>query len=314
MEVVLNWLVIVNRKAGGGYAASLWKKTEGMLSAAGIEFTARYTEAPAQTRLIAANTLNMGFSGLAVFGGDGTMSDAAAAVSGNIEKPVLAFLPAGSGNDWIRSLGFNPSCMKESIAAMVACNTKQVDSGICRWSEGSRFFLNSAGVGFDALVLKRSISLKRITLLKSFSYMLTLFGSALFPPHWSGTLSCDGTPFYRGDYFTLTVGIGKYSGGGMQLSPCSVIDDGLLDALCISPMGFIDIAKCFSRIFDGTLHSTIWATGARGSNIRLEPLKPGSFLLELDGEKVSTGDNSRYVEFISVPADLTVVIPRSEQG
>ncbi len=308
----MKWLVIVNKKAGGGSAGKLWIDTENSLIAAGIDYAAWFTEAPAQTRLIASNALNTGFDGIAVFGGDGTISDAAAAISPMENKPVLAFLPAGSGNDWIRSLGCNPVSMDSCVQALAAENTKLIDSGICRWPGGSRFFLNSAGVGFDALVLKRAIASQRFLPFTDLSYILTLAVSAFFPPHWKATVYCDGKPFYKGDYLTLTTGVGRYSGGGMQLSPSAVPNDGFLDALCLSPMNFFSIANNFPRIFDGTLHKTKWATGARGRVIRVEPASESSIVLELDGEIVVPGASPDYVEFVSRPEDLMVIVPLSE--
>ncbi|MCD6588173.1 MAG: hypothetical protein J7K88_06450, partial [Candidatus Fermentibacteraceae bacterium] len=157
----MNWMVIVNTKACGGRAGRLWKHAEAALAAVGIEFTAKFTEAPAQTRLLASNASSLGFDGVAVYGGDGTVSDAAAAISALKNKPVLAFLPAGSGNDWFRSLGFENATVEDCAAAMAEGASKKVDTGLCLWSGGTRFFLNSAGVGFDALVLKRAVNSRR---------------------------------------------------------------------------------------------------------------------------------------------------------
>ncbi|MCD4708887.1 MAG: hypothetical protein K8S62_14240 [Candidatus Sabulitectum sp.] len=308
----MKWLVIVNKKAGGGSAGGLWISTENSLIAAGIDYTARFTEAPAQTRLIASNALNFGFDGIAVFGGDGTISDAAAAISPMIEKPVLAFLPAGSGNDWMRSMGCVPVSMDSCIKAIASEKTKLIDSGMCVWPGGSRFFLNSAGVGFDALVLKRTVAGRRFLPFNQPGYLLTLAVSALFPPHWRATVYCDGKPFYKGDYLTITTGVGRYSGGGMLLSPCAAPDDGFLDTLCLSPMNFFSIAGNFSRIFDGTLHKTKWATGARGKVIRIEHATESSIILELDGEIVVPGVSPDYIEFISRPEDLLVIDSFSE--
>ncbi len=305
----MNWLVIVNKKAGGSSAGKLWSSTELSLKKTGISFTAKFTEAPAQTRLLASNAVNLGFGGIIVFGGDGTVSDAAAAVSPMDKKPLLAFLPAGSGNDWIRSVGFNPATIDSCIKAIASQNTRLVDAGICKWPGGSRFFLNSAGVGFDALVLERALISRRFLPLGRLNYLLTLAVSALFPPHWRATFFCDGIPFYKGDYLTLTTGVGKYSGGGMQLSPLSISDDGLLDSVILSPVSFFTIAKNITKIFDGTLHKAKWATSAQGSVIRIEPARGSSLVLELDGEIVIHITNSDYIELISRPNDLRVIIP-----
>ncbi|OPX30476.1 MAG: hypothetical protein B1H09_04785 [Gemmatimonadaceae bacterium 4484_173] len=308
----MNWMVIVNTKAGGGSAGRMWKHSQASLTAAGIEFTAKFTEAPAQTRLLAANASSSGFDGVAVYGGDGTVSDAAAAISTLENKPVLAFLPAGSGNDWFRSLGFENATVEDCAAAMAEGVTRRVDTGLCLWPGGRRFFLNSAGVGFDALVLRRAVNSRRFLPFGSMSYLLSLAASAVFPPRWKATVSCDGKPFYKGDYLTITTGIGRYSGGGMQLSPAVEPDDGLLDSAVVSPMNFFGIAAHISNLYDGTLLDTKYATAARGSIIRIEPFKPGSILLELDGEVVEPDADSEYIELVSKPSDLTVIVPPPE--
>ncbi|MCK5785391.1 MAG: diacylglycerol kinase family lipid kinase [Candidatus Sabulitectum sp.] len=308
----MNWLVIVNRKAGGGSAAKLWVKTEISLKTAGIVFTAKFTEAPAQTRLLASNALNMGYGGIIAFGGDGTISDVAAAVFPLQSKPVLAFLPAGSGNDWIHSVGFDPVSIDSCVDAVAEEKTMSVDAGLCKWQGGSRFFLNSAGVGFDALVLKRTTNSRRFLPFGKMNYLFVLAVSAFFPPHWRGKISCDGKPVYSGDYLTLTTGVGRFSGGGMQLSPSAVPNDGLLDCAVVSPMSFFTIMKHAARLFDGTLLDIKWATSARGTAIRIEPEKAGSLILELDGEIVVPGKNTGYIELVSLPESLTVIAPPLE--
>jgi diacylglycerol kinase family enzyme len=98
----------------------------------------------------------------------------------------------------------------------------------------------------------------------------------------------------------------------MQLSPSAVPDDGLLDSAVVSPMSFWGIATHISNLYDGTLLSTKYATAARGCAIRIEPFKPGSILLELDGEVVDPGTASEYIELTSKPSDLTVIVPPPE--
>jgi len=308
----LNWMVIVNTMAGGGNAGRMWKSAEAVLTGTGIRFTPRFTEAPAQTRLLASNAHGLGFDGVAVYGGDGTVSDAAAAISSLGSKPVLASLPAGSGNDWVRSLGFENATVEHCAAAIAVCATKQIDTGLCVWPGNRKFFLNSAGVGFDALVLKRAVNTRRFIPPGGLNYLLALAVSSIVPPRWEATVFCDGKPFYKGDYLTITTGIGRYSGGGMQLSPSAVPDDGLLDSVVISPMSFFAIAKHLSKLYDGTILATEYTTAARGSVVRIEPFTTGSALVELDGEIVDTGEEAEFIELISKPSDLTVVVPPPE--
>jgi len=310
-EVNLNWLVIVNEKAGNGNAGKLWANTKSKLLDAKICFTAKFTVAPHQTRLLALNALNQGYNGIIVYGGDGTVSDTAAALSTLEEKPLLAFIPTGSGNDWIKSIGFLSPSIDSSISAIVMGNVKSVDTGLCSWESGSKFFLNSAGIGFDAFVLRNAISIRKFLPLGSSIYLVTMIASALFPPHWRGTISSEGENIYKGDYFSLTIGIGKYSGGGMILAPDAEPDDGLFDGLIISPLNFFTILKCFPKIFNGTLATQKQATAIKGKiiEIEVEANSKSSIILEVDGEIVKLPKNLKKISFSTVQSNLKVIAP-----
>lgn len=305
----MNWLVIVNKKAGNGNAGKLWANTKDKLLDAKINFTTKLTESPHQTKLLALNALNQGFLGIIVYGGDGTVSDTAAAISTLEEKPLLAFIPTGSGNDWIKSIGFTSPSIDSSISAIVKGNIKSVDTGMCSWENGSKFFLNSAGIGFDAFVLKNAISLRKFIPLGSSIYLVTMIASALLPPHWRGVISSDRKDVYKGDYFSLTVGIGKYSGGGMILAPDAEPDDGLFDGLIISPLNFFSILKCFPKIFNGTLASQKQATATRGKTIEVEADSKSSIILEVDGEIVTLPKNLKKISFSTTRHNLKVIAP-----
>lgn len=305
----MNWLVIVNKKAGNGNAGKLWASTKEKLLNAKITFTAKLTESPHQTKLLALNALNQGFNGIIVYGGDGTVSDTAAAISTLEEKPLLAFIPTGSRNDWIKSIGFTSPSIDSSISAIVTRNIKSVDTGMCSWKNGSKFFLNSAGIGFDAFVLKNAISLRKFIPLGSSIYLVTMVASALLPPHWRGTISSDSKDIYKGDYFSLTVGIGKYSGGGMILAPDAEPDDGLFDGLIISPLNFFSILKCFPKIFNGTLASQKQATAIRGKSIEVEADSKSSIILEVDGEIVKLPKDLKKISFSTVHHNIKVIAP-----
>lgn len=304
----MNWLVIVNPQAGGGSAGRKWKRVEELLLESGITFDHRMTSGPLATREATCDAVSLGYSGVAVYGGDGTLSDAASVLSGNLEVP-LAVIPAGSGNDWARSIGFASPTVEASVAAMRGENFRTVDTAVARFDQKERFILNSSGTGLDALVLKRAVALRRYLPLNRTCYAVSLLFSALLPPVWQGEFSRDGRVFYRGGYITFTAGVGCYSGGGMRLSPSAVPDDGMLDALCLTPMNFFIIAGNLKRVFDGNLGKTQWAREARGNVITLKPIAGGSsLLLELDGEPVRiTGKTP--LELISVPESLRVSVP-----
>lgn len=305
----MRWLVIVNPLAGGGSAGKHWKGVSRMLEDTGVRFSARFTDSPGTTRTLASEAIASGFQGIAVYGGDGTVSDAASVIAGNLDI-ALSILPAGSGNDWARSLGYprpSPLC---SAKAMKEESFRVTDTGRAEWKGSSRFFLNSSGMGFDALVLRRAVAMRRVIPLNRTCYAVSLLFSALVPPLWSGEFSCDGGVFHDGNYLTFTAGVGAFSGGGMMLAPSALPWNGMLDGLCLAPLGFFSILGNFGRIFAGTLGETRWARASRGERITVRRKGGRPLLLELDGEPVDIG-NSDQVEFVSVPGSLRAAVPVS---
>ena len=303
----MKWFVVVNPMAGGGSAGRKWEVVRKEMLRRGISFSQGMTCGPQSTRALVTDAISDGYGGIAVYGGDGTLSDAASIVSGNL-KVVIAAIPAGSGNDWARSIGFSQPSVESSLDSLASGRTRTLDTAFAMLNDRKVFFLNSAGIGFDAFVLKRSISIRKRVPLGSFCYLSALFISALSPPVWSGEFACDGKVFYRGSYLTFTAGVGTYSGGGMRLCPSAVPWDGYLDGLCLSPMGFFSILRHFKRIYDGTLAATTWATTTRGRSIGIRSFGQPPLILELDGETVETGGSSE-VELVSVPGSLRAAVP-----
>lgn len=307
MEYHGNWFVIVNPSASGGAAGKAWPETRNLLSKAGLDYSFCFTGSPSETSKLARNAVDDGYGGVAVFGGDGTLSTIGSVLSLLEHPPVLAHIPAGSGNDWARSIGIPGDSASAALLMKQGC-TRLVDTGTCT-VDGVRIpFMNSAGLGFDAFVLKRTLALRRVLPLKKSGYLVSLFIAALRPPCFSATVQADGKTFHSGPYFSLTVGVGRFSGGGMSLSPTALVDDGLLDAVRIAPVGFGTIAANIGRIFNGTLMEMKQAMGTRAAAFSVMP--DGKVLLELDGEFQSFQADPLKIDFSSGPV-LRVIASRT---
>ncbi len=102
-------------------------------------------------------------------GGDGTINEVA---NGLLAGKVLGIIPAGSGNDLIKSLRV-PKKPSEALKCLLEDHVIEIDTGIVKCNSGKdlsprsscseRVFLNGVGVGFDATVAIRK---SQITFLK----------------------------------------------------------------------------------------------------------------------------------------------------
>lgn len=304
----MNWMLIVNPLAGRGAAGKMWPEVKEALSRASVDFSHELTSSPLETISIASRAIAEGRRGIAVYGGDGTVSDAASAIVGSHCDIVLAVIPAGSGNDWCRSAGI-PTSPAAAVQVMAGNSYRRLDTGICRWRGGSRFFVNSAGMGLDGLVLQRALKLRRFVPFPKTAYMVSLAFCVLRPPSWKGVFRADGSVFHSGRYMTLTVGIGRYSGGGMLLSPSAIPDDGQLDALALEPMNPFRIVFNARRIWKGTLDELPQASHGRGGTISVETPAGSSVILEADGEPVELPGDAGVISFTCRPCSLLAAVP-----
>jgi diacylglycerol kinase family enzyme len=65
---------------------------------------------------------------------------------------------------------------------------------------------------------------------------------------------CDGEEIFRGDYYSMAFGVGKYSGGGMRQTPLAELGDGLLDITVIPQVSVWTILRAAPRLFTETFH------------------------------------------------------------
>ena len=127
------------------------------------------TNAPGHASLLAAAAANEGTDGVATLGGDGTLNEAAAALSGS--GIPLYPLPGGSQNVFAKLLGL-PSEIVDSTARLLDLSQlwplRKVDLG----RVNDRVFTFAAGVGLDAsVVAKVDANPDRKARLKQWSYV-----------------------------------------------------------------------------------------------------------------------------------------------
>jgi len=151
---------IVNPNSGGERGYRIWKNLERLLIRDKIEYRSYLTNG-AEDAVSLAERLTSDRNGedvtLIAVGGDGTMN----AVLNGIrisDHVTLGFIPTGSGNDLAIGLKLpgNPeACLKRILTPK---EIKRTDYGILSYTlpdslaPVNRRFLNSSGVGYDALI------------------------------------------------------------------------------------------------------------------------------------------------------------------
>ncbi|MBN1387807.1 MAG: diacylglycerol kinase family lipid kinase [Bacteroidales bacterium] len=284
------WQVIVNPNAGKKKGQKDWHIISDLLTRYGISFNHFFTEAKHHAIELASNIIDKNNRKILVVGGDGTMNEV---VNGAFRQKKIAttditlgMITVGTGNDWGRMFNI-PLDYESAIRVIKKENTFLQDTGVIKFYSGTdvkeRYFINIAGLGFDALVTKRSNRQKEKGHSSKALYFWTLLRSLLSYKHTSTSIEIDGEKI-KNDTFTISLGIGKYSGGGMMQTPSAIADDGLFELTLVKKMRKGEIIRSLKRLYNGTILDHPKVEGYTGKKIKIDsdPL----IHVEVDGESL----------------------------
>ncbi len=303
------WFAIVNPRASSGKSVKIWNGVCDRMINENIGIITANTNCPNHATDLAASAVQKGYRKFIGVGGDGTINEIVNGLLKQREVPsheiILTQFPIGTGNDWCRSLSIplNPDAVISLIKNEM---TMRHDVGLAHYqhnsSKQSRYFINMAGMGFDAYVAQKANMAKQQGRSSSFSYITSLLAS-LFQYHSSNAdLKIDDNPHHL-RLFSMNAAIGRFSGGGMMPAPKAIPNDGVLDFTIIQDMSKLDVLRNIKGLFDGSFITHPKVHRATGMRMSLDSDPPIG--LELDGE--SAGQSPITIEI--VPNALQVIIP-----
>lgn len=301
------WIVIVNPNAGSRKGKKDWETISFLLDENNISYKHRFTERKRHAIEITREVISEGYRKVIVVGGDGTMNEVVNGVFTQDICPttdiILAMITVGTGNDWGKMFGV-PMGYEDAIKLITAKRICLQDAGAVTYFNGTqpekRYFLNIAGLGFDALVVKRTNRAKDRGRNSKAIYYLTLLRSLFSYGHTSTDVVIDGNRVSN-DTFSISLGIGRYSGGGMMQTPNAVVNDGLFDITIIKKMRKGEIIRSLKKLYDGTILDHPKIEGYMGKVIRIDsdPL----IHVEADGESLGHSP----IEFTIIPDSVNVI-------
>lgn len=302
------WLVVVNPNAGSQKGAKEWPHICRRLTDEGFKTECVFTERRGHAVELTQKGIDQGYRHIVVVGGDGTLNEVLNGIMIQRQVPAteitLGMIPVGTGNDWCRTFGI-PFDYKGAIAVLKREKTVLQDVGKISYfnKEGQqlRYFMNIAGMGYDALVAKKTNLLKERGKGTPIAYMYYVFASLLQWQFIEAVIEVDNLQVFKGEIFSMNVGICKYNGGGMKQVPDAIPDDGLMDITLIKKAPKLLVIRYAHKLFDGTLTKLPFVNTYKGRSIRIRSV--GKIYLEADGE--SLGHTPFVYEII--PLGLRVV-------
>ena len=297
--------VIVNPAAGAGKTARLWPQIMGLFQRQGLRFEHELTEAPGHAIEMARIAARNGYDMVVSVGGDGTINEVVNGLyaAGNIKDAVLGIVSTGTGSDYIRTIGI-PRRYEDACRCFLRPKKLTVDLGVVEYSSNGnmaeRLFVNFAGMGFDAEIVRRTTQqYKALGGLPS--YLMGTLTTLFTYKNKDISLKVDGEEVEK-RVCTVVMNNGRYGGGGMFTAPDASINDGYFDVMIVGDMSKPDLLRSLPRIYKGTHLTHPKVTMKRAKEIEIRSAQP--MQLQADGELLGQVP----ARFRILPSALNVII------
>ena len=291
-ETKTAWYFIVNPRAGSGTSMSEWLPAEQMLEQEHIPFVTAMTDHKKHAVTLAREAAAEGYRRIAAVGGDGSLHEVLGGICSwcaetgtPTEEFYLAVVPIGSGNDWIKSCRVPndvPTVLRmiaeESFGWMDILRAESRDGKV-------GYVANSAGVGFDSHVCERVNRQKERGMRDRLIYLKALRYTFFHLKPIRVVIRENGEAVFAGEAYSIAIGNGPWSGGGMRQVPLAANDDGLIDYMVVPKTKLYKLMKEVPRLFAGTVNESPLIHAGRCRQLRITPLDEVSAdIIEYDGE------------------------------
>jgi YegS/Rv2252/BmrU family lipid kinase len=292
-------LVIVNPQARHGETERLLPVIERLLANSSHEIVS--TRSPGDAVGLAAAA--SGCDVVVAAGGDGTVHEV---LNGLMriaaqQRPALAILPTGSGNDTCRTFGI-PFDLAQAAALLGTGERRRFDCGECNGT----FFNNSFATGLDARVTARAVEYKVTKQRDGMWLYLTSLMHVLFRDlePFEARVSFDGGESTPTKALIIAVTNGATYGGGFRINPGAIPDDGFFDVCDIDALGLAEALWRLPFVITGHHTKMSVVHMSRHESVTIEGETP--LPAQIDGEVFL---EPRY-EVRILPSAIECIVPR----
>lgn len=277
------------------------------LRSGGWEVEVLATGGPGHARELAEYGVAQKVDIVAVFGGDGTTMQAAAALVGT-EIP-LGVIPGGTGNLLAGNLRI-PASPARAARALLSARPRPIDLGRMDRPGGYQYFAVACGAGYDARVMAATLSehKRRWGMAAYVATSLRLIASIKSTLH---VITIDGVRYEAHAAMVLVANCGEVIPRVVRLGPGISPTDGLLDVVVMRADNLSQSLRAvwdLLRVGPATLGGTTALGHARGREIRVESeqVQP----VQLDGE---AGGETPFTASV-VPGAIRVMVPAASRA
>lgn len=263
-----------------------------VLTARGLSVTIRLTTRAGDARTFAQEAVAAECDLVVVWGGDGTINEAASALI-HTDVP-MGIVPAGSGNGLASDL-LIPFDARAALHLAATGRTRAIDAG----QVDDCVFFNIAGVGIDAVIAARFNT--RGLQQRGLAAYFQLSAAELLRYRCQTYEIAIEQERVEQRAMLVAFANGRQYGNRLLIAPGARLDDGLLEVVIVEPLPLIAIAWRLPSLFRGTLQPGRGVTMRAAKEVRLRAA--GAIPFHVDGEP-RLGHEELHVR--TIPAALNV--------
>ncbi|NNF82098.1 MAG: diacylglycerol kinase family lipid kinase [Flavobacteriaceae bacterium] len=292
MSAQKKWFVLINPTSGGGRGKKHWPKISQELKRSGINFDFRFTEFAKHGLELIDSAIEEGHRNFIAVGGDGTLHELVNAIMTQNAVPkelfCIGLVPVGTGNDWARHYGI-PKSYKAVIDRISRGHLVEQDIGkiVLKNSVNEPIFFNNlAGIGFDGYVVEK---VNRFKHWGAMAYLIGALSGLMSYKNFMAEIQWDNNSF-NGKVFMLIIGLGTYSGGGMQLTENPDPSDGFFDISLLPAQSKFKILGMLPSLFNGAVTRKRSVKTGLAKALTISVSEMASAVIQADGEPVGKGN------------------------
>jgi YegS/Rv2252/BmrU family lipid kinase len=286
---------IINPSAGQGKYKQIIQSIHNILSDSGVRYDIKVLEYRGEALSLAKEAADDHDVVVAV-GGDGTVNEVFSGILGT--QAIFGIIPAGTGNGFARALEL-PLDLEKACQVLVEGYTKEIDVGMAN----GRYFLGTAGVGFDALIAE--FAGEKLGPLRGM-WLYFFAGALMFYRYKPPLVNVEiDSRIAKVTPLAIAIANTRIYGGKALIAPDAKPDDGLLDVCVIQDMSAFRLVCHLPKLFTGRHVRLPDVTMHRGRKVAISSPEP--IPLHVDGE--AAGSHVR-VEFAILPKAIRVLVPK----
>jgi YegS/Rv2252/BmrU family lipid kinase len=234
-------------------------------------------------------------------GGDGTIHEILNGIlSVNNGKPLLAILPNGTGNDFMR-IRQHFKTPDEFVHSILSNKHESIDIGRITSTSSTHYFINIADIGFGGAVI-HTLAKQRKIVGGKFAYSLAILKT--FFTYKKTVLKISAPGFmHESATFMVIFCNGSIFGSGLTIHPGAKVNDGQLNVVIIGNVSLLDYLRYLPKLKKGKFIDHPEVQYLEYNEITVESQTPQ--WTETDGE-IATNENNKVT---LIPNGIDLLTP-----